>query len=208
MENKSLLIGGIIGLILGLVLSPLFFMGGYSFIGMGTNMMGNQASQNNSMMGNIDRHFIEQMIPHHEGAIEMAQLALTKAKRPEVKSLAQGIIEAQQKEITDMKAWYKNWFGTDVPVIGQHMMGGQMMSGSMMHMNSMSGDMEELQNAKDFDLEFVRQMIPHHEMAVMMAQMLQGSTNRSEMKMLAQNIITSQNQEIEMMRGWITAWSK
>jgi uncharacterized protein (DUF305 family) len=160
------------------------------------------------MMGSIDKHFIEQMIPHHEGAIEMAQLALEKAKRPETKTLANGIIAAQQKEITDMKAWYKQWFGTDVPVVGQHTMNGHMMGGSMTHMDGMAGDMETLKNAKDFDLEFVKQMIPHHEMAVMMAQMLQGSTNRSEMKTLAQNIITSQNQEIEMMRGWVTAWSK
>ena len=81
------------------------------------------------------------------------------------------------------------------------------MMGGSVHMNSMSGDMETLKNAKDFDLEFIRQMIPHHEMAVMMATMLKGSTNREEMKTLAENIITSQTKEIEMMRGWGLVWS-
>jgi uncharacterized protein (DUF305 family) len=203
MDKKSLLVGGIIGLVLGHVISVMAFGGFGGYGGMHGDMRGS-----NQMMSSIDKHFIEQMIPHHEGAIEMAQLALEKAKRPETKTLAHGIIAAQQKEITDMKAWYKQWYGTDVPILGQHMMNGHMMGGSMTHMDSMSGDMEALKRAIDFDLEFVKQMIPHHEMAVMMAQMLQGSTNRSEMKILAQNIITSQNQEIEMMRGWVTAWSK
>ncbi|KKS13824.1 MAG: hypothetical protein UU71_C0042G0009 [Parcubacteria group bacterium GW2011_GWB1_41_6] len=55
------------------------------------------------MMNNIDEHFIEQMIPHHDGAIDMAKLALQKAKRPEIKTLAENIISAQEKEITDMR---------------------------------------------------------------------------------------------------------
>lgn len=198
MDKKSLLVGGIIGLVLGHIISVMAF-GGYSG-------MHGDAKINNQMMGSIDKHFIEQMIPHHEGAIVMAQLALEKAKRPETKTLATAIIAAQQKEIADMKSWYKEWFGTGVPVAGQHMMNGHMMGGSMNHMDSMSGDMDKLRNASDFDLEFMKQMIPHHEMAVMMAQMLQGSTNRPEMKTLAQNIITSQNQEIEMMRGWEKTW--
>ena len=62
------------------------------------------------MMNNIDEHFIEQMIPHHDGAIDMAKLALQKAKRPEIKTLAENIISAQEKEITDMQGWYKSWY--------------------------------------------------------------------------------------------------
>ena len=54
-----------------------------------------------SMIGSsstIDAHFIEQMIPHHEDAITMAKLALTKAKRTEVKELAQNIIDSQGRK--------------------------------------------------------------------------------------------------------------
>ncbi len=198
-NSNGWLIGGTLGLILGLLISPLIFQGG--------GMMGERFFGNNQMVGNIDRHFIEQMIPHHEGAIAMAELALEKSKRPEILSLANGIIEAQQREIIDMKSWYKEWFGSDVPVTSQHMMGGSMMSGSTVHMGSMSGDLDVLENALNFDLEFIEQMIPHHEMAVMMAQMLQGSTNRTEMKTLADNIITSQTREIQMMRSWAKEWS-
>ena len=58
----------------------------------------------------IDRHFIEQMIPHHEGAIEMAKLAQERTKRPEILTLAKAIIQSQSQEITQMQTWYKNWY--------------------------------------------------------------------------------------------------
>lgn len=150
------------------------------------------------MAQNIDQHFIVQMIPHHEGAIAMAKIALERSKRPEMLSLANGIIEAQQKEINDMTSWYQSWYGTAVPAGGME----------VMHMDGMTGDTADLVNvsAEEFDREFIDQMIPHHEMAVMMAQMLASGTKRSEMKQLAQNIIASQSKEIEMMRSWRAAW--
>ena len=157
-----------------------------------------------SMMTNIDRHFIEQMIPHHEGAIEMAQLALQKSKRPEILSLSNAIIEAQTKEIVDMRAWYLAWFGTDVLVDDGKGMG--MMHGEGMQMQGMEGDLNALTAAADFDKEFLKQMIVHHEMAIMMGNMLASGTERNEMKSLADNIITSQSKEIEMMRSWLAAW--
>lgn len=63
----------------------------------------------------LDAHFIEQMIPHHEDAITMAKIAQTKAQRSEVRVLANNIIDSQGKEIIQMEAWYKTWFGKEVP---------------------------------------------------------------------------------------------
>lgn len=174
-------------------------------LGAGYLLAGNQAGTGGHMMGdgsmmgqNIDQHFITQMIPHHEGAIAMAKVALERSKRPEIRSLANGIIAAQEKEITDMSSWYGSWFGS-LPSEG--VMGG-------MHMQGMEGDVGVLRSVSeaDFDREFIDQMIPHHEMAVMMAQMLQASTDRAEMKQLAENIIASQSQEITTMREWRTEW--
>lgn len=56
----------------------------------------------------FDRAFIEMMIPHHEGAIEMAKVELAKGKDPELKALAQGIIDAQQREIAEMRKQLDN----------------------------------------------------------------------------------------------------
>ncbi len=58
----------------------------------------------------FDKAFIDVMIMHHEGAVEMANVALTNAKHQEIKDLANAIILSQTKEITDMKAWKKSWF--------------------------------------------------------------------------------------------------
>ncbi len=149
-----------------------------------------------------DALFIETMIPHHQSAIDMANLALTQAKTSEVKNLATSIITNQQKEIDEMTAWYKEWFGTDVET---STWSGSMMSPNGMYMHA-TDDLATLKSAKDFDKEFVTEMIPHHEMAIMMAQMLMRTTTRSEMKLLAQNIIDAQFAEVAEMKSWLTKW--
>ncbi len=59
----------------------------------------------------FDSAFLEEMIPHHLGAVEMAQMVLKNSKNPELLKLAQDIIDAQQKEINMMRGWQKEWFG-------------------------------------------------------------------------------------------------
>lgn len=148
------------------------------------------------MSNDIDSHFIEQMIPHHEDAIEMSEMALAKAEHDEIKQLAEKIIESQSKEIIDMKGWYKSWYGNEVP---------ESSIGNMGMMNDVT-DLKSLEDAEVFDKEFIEQMIPHHEMAVMMATMLINRTNREEMINLAQDIIKTQNEEINQMNAWYAEW--
>lgn len=62
----------------------------------------------------FDKAFVEMMISHHEGAVDMAELIPTRAKHDEVKKLGEAIISAQTKEIADMKQWQKSWgYSTD-----------------------------------------------------------------------------------------------
>ena len=56
-----------------------------------------------------DKAFIEMMITHHEGAVDMAELSASRAKHDERKQLSQAIITAQDKEIADMKQWQRDW---------------------------------------------------------------------------------------------------
>lgn len=210
--KRDLLVYGIIGVLIGGVL--VWFVAANAVNNnmtgmmqmMGMRQMGSQNTR--GMMGNIDQHFIEQMIPHHEDAIIMAKLAQTKVKRAEVKQLSQNIIVSQGKEIDQMKVWYKDWFGKDVPkdipVMGQH--GMTQKSGMHMGMMGDQSDITNLEQAEDFDRAFVEHMIPHHQMAVMMATMLKNSTQRPEMKKLADDIVTAQNKEINEMRQWYKAW--
>lgn len=171
----------------------------------------------------VDRHFIEKMIPHHQGAVEMADLALSKAKRPEIKELAEAIKRDQNREIEQMIAWYKKWYNAEVPTSSPNGMGMSMTSGDAtnctdnqgMPMNSgmgmmgmmgmMNMDLEALENAPDFDKAFIEQMIPHHKMAVMMAGMVLDS-DLPEVRDLAKSIIQTQSDEIEQMRQWQQTW--
>lgn len=58
----------------------------------------------------FDRAFLSEMITHHQGAVEMAELVLERSERPELKQLATDIISAQNKEIGMMKTWLATWF--------------------------------------------------------------------------------------------------
>lgn len=209
-QNNKILYG-IVGVVIGILLFSVFtpIMRNSGMMNWRNNSVQNQkVNGDNKIMSTIDKHFIEQMIPHHDGAIAMATVALSKATHPEIKTLSKAIIEAQNKEIKDMQGWYKSWFGKDVSKQNtSSMMGGGMMSGSGMHMGGQE-DMKALTNATDFDKEFIEEMIPHHQLAIMMAQMLKAGTNRPEMLTLANNIIESQSKEIEQMQGWYKSWYK
>ena len=57
--------------------------------------------------GNPDFDFVRGMIPHHQGAIDMAKVQLAHGKNPEIRAMAQKIIDDQQREIAEMQAWLK-----------------------------------------------------------------------------------------------------
>jgi uncharacterized protein (DUF305 family) len=57
------------------------------------------------MTGDVDIDFMRTMIPHHQGAVEMAKIVIENGKDPEVRQLAEGIIKAQEAEIAFMKTW-------------------------------------------------------------------------------------------------------
>ena len=145
----------------------------------------------------VDKSFIEMMIPHHQGAVEMAQMAVNKAKSPEVKKLAGSIIKDQNREIGQMRTWYKQWYGTEVPMMGMNMQMHHGMGQEMMQV--MQEMMVALKNASNFDREFLRQMISHHEMALMMAGMVVDGAVHPETRKLADSIIKSQSAEINKM---------
>ena len=80
-----------------------------SEMSMEDHMMGMTSSLEGKTGDEFDRIFIEGMIVHHQGAIEMAELARENAKRDEIKSLADDIISAQTSEIEMMRGWQKDW---------------------------------------------------------------------------------------------------
>ncbi len=159
----------------------------------------------------MDAMFIEQMIPHHDDAIEMAELALTRAEHPEIRELAADIKRTQTAENAQMRTWYREWFGAEVPDVGgsSQMMGGGMMGRGMMGGGMMGSDgsgMADLEDAEPFDKAFIEAMIPHHQTAIMMSRMAGGASGRPEMRGLTSSIIESQSTEIDKMQAWYAEW--
>lgn len=155
----------------------------------------------------FDLRFIDAMIPHHEGAVVMAQEVLQKSKRPEIKNLAKTIIQAQEQEINQMKQWRTTWYpqAPSTPVAWHAQMGHSMaMSAEQMQAMRMSMDLG--QGDDQFDLRFINAMIPHHEGAVVMATDVLKKSKRPEIQKLAQAIITAQKAEIAQMQQWKQAW--
>ncbi len=155
----------------------------------------------------FDLRFLDGMMVHHQGAVNMAEAALQNSQRPEIKQLAQTILDNQQKEIEQMQQWRQAWYpdaGAE-PVMYHAQMGHSMaMTEEMQAAMRMDGDLGAAD--EEFDLRFLDGMIPHHEGALVMAQPVLEKSDRPELKQLAQAILTSQQKEIDQMKQWKTEW--
>ena len=160
-------------------------------------------------MGFSDQRFIAAMIPHHQGAIAMAELALRKAGRAEIRALAQRIISSQSQEIVQMRQWYQQWYGAPVPEF--YGFGGMAMGSHGMGMGmggkSMPGtDLAALSRAKDFERAFLSEMVAHHRMGVRMAAMAQIHARHLELLNLEQAMVREQSSDINQMEAWARQW--
>ncbi len=154
-----------------------------------------------------DITFAQLMIPHHQQAVEMADLALAQTTDPEITKLAEEIKAAQDPEITQMKEWLAAWGAPE------QMEGATASDGSMDHsgmdMGGMTSagmmsaeDMQALMGASgaEFDRMWLQMMIAHHQGAVSMANQVLSTTSDAEVKKLAEAVVAGQTQEIAAMQ--------
>ena len=134
-----------------------------------------------------DLMFAAMMVPHHQQAIEMSDLALEKSKNPEVIALAQEIKAAQDPEIAEMKSWGD----LDSQSHMGHSMDGMLSDDEMLALRNAS--------AAEFDKLFLEGMIKHHQGAIEMAEMVVDSQNARAAK-LGKAIIQTQKAEIAKMQ--------
>jgi len=163
------------------------------------------AKESNSLFNDADAMFAQMMIPHHEQAIVLAEIAEnpTSGASPEVTSLAAQIKSAQGPEVELMKSFLTQW---DEPVVDP----GSMDHGSMDHGSKMKGmlSVEELAklstlSGKVFDKEWMLAMIAHHEGAIEMARTVEQSGKNLEVQALAKTIISDQQVEIDQMKSML-----
>lgn len=155
------------------------------------------ASQHASTLKNLGMSeimFAQGMIPHHQQAIDMSNMALKNGASSEVKKLAKGIISAQKKEISQLKYWLK---ATNSSMTMDHDMG---MNG-MLSMNDLNA-LKKLRGGK-FDGAFLKAMIAHHDGALEMVSMIDDTKN-SEAKKIAIDIRKGQSAEITRMKKLLT----
>ena len=146
------------------------------------------------MMHSVDSEyeFLVEMIPHHQEAVDSARETAARTPRPELRAFTQEIIQAQSAEIVAMRSWLADWYpGKSDKAAYQPM---------MRPTAGLSPDRA--------DQAFLEDMIMHHRMAVMMADRIaKGSlTERPELLKLADDIIRTQNTEIERMETWLFEW--
>ena len=146
--------------------------------------------------------FLQEMVPHHVQAVEMARLCPDRAQRDQLKTLCSAIVTTQSKEIAEMKAWAVRYYATQLeekPAGAGHGeghrpgMGGMQSDDDVMALGRMKGDA--------FDRRFVEMMTGHHKGAIESATKIKDMAPHAEVKSLAANIIASQNAEIAQMSG-------
>ena len=162
----------------------------------------NMESSPNASIAAYDLQFIDTMIMHHEGAVDIAGPTRDKAHHAELLTMANGIVSSRTKEIERMKAWREKWFPGSPRAINIDLPG---MRDSMKEM-----DFKQIAMlfGNDYDLEFLKQMIPHHEGAVIMANEALQRSSRPEIKTIATAIIKAQEAEMKQMTEWQAAWTK
>jgi uncharacterized protein (DUF305 family) len=148
----------------------------------------------------IDGAFLAGMAPHHEMAIEMAEMAEKRSERPAIRRLAGEIVSTQSDEIELIDSLHRRLFDQPLGAADHGTLG---LPADRMGMDM---EMEELHGAEPFDRMFIDMMIPHHQGAIRMARIELADGASDEAKSLAEEIITAQAAEIEQMNGWRAQW--
>jgi uncharacterized protein (DUF305 family) len=162
--------------------------------------------------GDVDRDFVAMMVPHHQGAMDMAQAELRDGRNQKLLRIAQEIVVEQLQEIAAMRlaigepaspTWVTNGAHGAPAAAPSHKAnpGGDapFVSRSNAAMDKMMTDMA-VKPTGDVDHDFVAMMVPHHQGAIDMAQAALQYGQNPQLKTIAQEIIVDQMQEIALMR--------
>jgi len=139
----------------------------------------------------FDRAYVAEMIPHHVSAVEMAETALNRGQSTFVRNLASDIIVSQKKEIATMRQILARLDDLGVKSRSLGLTKAEM---------GMDHDASHLQGADPFDPAFIDMMIPHHQGALTMSEVVLARGTGVRTRTLANQIITSQTAEIEAMK--------
>ena len=173
---------------------------------MGSGVTPSHSASTHNTVGNAaDAAFLTAMIPHHEQALHMADMALAQSDDPKVKELAARIKSEQDPEITQMQQWLDSGDFPSADASNSSGMGGMDAMDNMADGMMSNEDMDTLMGLQgmDFDAMWLTMMISHHEGAITMSKKVLGTTSDEGIRTLANNIITGQSAEIATMTSML-----
>jgi uncharacterized protein (DUF305 family) len=197
-KKSGIFISLIAGLLIIIMAMAMSGRSGDGFFGMhheDSGMMDEHASDSAGNLTGADIMFLQMMIPHHQQAIEMSDLALTKSSDAELLALAKDIRDGQSAEIITMKDWLSG-AGADADM-GHNMgdsMGGMLSDSELATLKAASG--------KNFDLLWLAGMSGHHDGAIHMTTMIEDASN-ADIKKFGEAIVTAQSAQIKQMAAMI-----
>ena len=169
--------------------------GDEGFFGMrGSNSMGVHHNSGSATYTGADVMFLQMMIPHHQQAIDISNIALKTSKDSELLALANAIIKAQTAEIVQMQSWLND--ANVNPGMGHSMegMGGMLDDAELSALSEASG--------KNFDLLWLKGMIGHHDGAIHMTTMIRDASN-PDIKTFGENVVKDQSAQIVQMNAML-----
>jgi len=148
--------------------------------------------------GNVNLDFVLEMIPHHEGGINMAKAIIKYGSNPEVKRIAENIITSQSSEIPimrELKTKLEKEKSSSMADSKKYIKEYDNVKDTMFQ------KMKDVIITDNVDVNFLQEMIYHHEGAINMANNILKYTKDPELKQLAENIVYSQRKGIEEMKS-------
>jgi uncharacterized protein (DUF305 family) len=157
---------------------------------MGSHMSGSSDSLSAGFTG-AEIMFLQMMIPHHQQAVDISELALQKSQNTELLTLSKVIIGDQKSEIAQMKAWLDQAGASEDMGHSMDGMGGMLDDEDLAALNKATG--------KNFDTLWLKGMIGHHDGAIHMSEMIRDASNL-EIKAFGEKIVKDQSDQIAQMK--------
>ncbi len=193
-DKKTGILGTIIVVLVGVIITMgVSTSNDNGFFSMGhSSMMDSDRANGVGDLTGADIMFLQMMIPHHQQAVDISNLALTKSKDSELLALATAIRDGQADEIIQMKKWLKDaGYNPEMGHSMGHSMGGMLDEQELADLKSATG--------ANFDRLWLEGMTGHHDGALHMVQMIEDADNPI-IKKFGQDIVSLQTAQINQMK--------
>jgi uncharacterized protein (DUF305 family)/plastocyanin len=147
-----------------------------------------------------DAHYIVMMV-HHEGMeLQISQLAVKRAHRAEIRTLAKDLVGRNTAALTQLKSWYKTWYGSSVPAMVPQ-------SSSAMMTNMMRAmSPESLGSAPDFDRAYLAAAIQQDDMGASLSIAAEVGLAHPELRRFARSTTAAQMSDVQKWWHWYNQW--